>query len=53
MKIFITLLLKAVFSACSVQNQADKNTNPPIGRLAIVIDGNSPDPDDVGPPLSC
>ncbi|WP_342807912.1 hypothetical protein [Alteromonas sp. M12] len=25
-----------------------KNINPPSGRLAIVIDGNSPDPDDIG-----
>jgi len=22
--------------------------NPPAGRLAVVIDGNSPDPDDIG-----
>ncbi|MDO6693318.1 hypothetical protein Q4574_08480 [Aliiglaciecola sp. 3_MG-2023] len=25
-----------------------QNINPPPGRLAIVIDGNSPDPDDIG-----
>ena len=25
-----------------------QNINPPAGRIAIVADGNSPDPDDLG-----
>ncbi|MGJ8679417.1 hypothetical protein [Paraglaciecola sp.] len=48
MKIFITLLSVLVLSSCAIQNSISTNTNPPNGRLAIVIDGNSPDPDDLG-----
>jgi len=37
----------ATFTMCSAQTTPTL-VNPPAGRLAIVADGNSPDPDDIG-----
>jgi len=42
----LPLLLAIAFSSCAEKSAAD--ISPPIGRLALVIDGNSPDPDDIG-----
>lgn len=33
---------------CSAQKATGSKIQPPAGRLAIVADGNSPDPDDIG-----
>ncbi len=41
----IILLLGSVLLATSLYSQ---EINPPAGRIAVVADGNSPDPDDLG-----
>ncbi len=57
--LLVTLVLATLLTACSQPSKNDgdaaeaKNetltiVNPPAGRLAIVADGNSPDPDDIG-----
>jgi len=46
MKQFIFLILNLVFLATPVTGQPE--IRPPAGRIAIVADGNSPDPDDLG-----
>lgn len=47
---FITLscAINVTDNASSSTSQALDTIKPPQGRLAIVIDGNSPDPDDIG-----
>lgn len=45
MKKGITLILVLVITASAAIAQI---INPPAGRLAIIADGNSPDPDDLG-----
>lgn len=42
----ITLLIISICIASSAT--ASEKINPPAGRIAIVADGNSPDPDDLG-----
>ena len=42
----ITLLLAVVLISTTVM--FSQTINPPLGRIAIVADGNSPDPDDLG-----
>lgn len=39
------LVIGFLFTSCVVTSQT---IQPPIGRIAIVADGNSPDPDDLG-----
>lgn len=45
MKNLIAFFLGVLLANTVVLSQ---NINPPIGRIAIVADGNSPDPDDLG-----
>ena len=47
---FISILNFCFFFLVASQNEVIDSTkiNPPIGRIAIVADGNSPDPDDLG-----
>lgn len=45
MKNLIALFLGVLLTNTVALSQ---NINPPIGRIAIVADGNSPDPDDLG-----
>jgi hypothetical protein len=45
MKTFSIVLINLLLLNCVVSAQ---NINPPKGRIAIVADGNSPDPDDLG-----
>ena len=40
---FIILII-----CCLGNNGHAQKINPPAGRIAIVADGNSPDPDDLG-----
>ena len=42
---FTLILISLFFFSITVTGQ---KVNPPIGRIAIVADGNSPDPDDLG-----
>ena len=42
-----TILLLLNLTLISISVFAQK-INPPLGRIAIVADGNSPDPDDLG-----
>jgi hypothetical protein len=53
----VTAILVLLLSACSRNGDSDSTAQettvsalikPPLGRLAIVADGNSPDPDDIG-----
>lgn len=39
------LILSTVIATTAM---ASSNVNPPAGRIAVVVDGNSPDPDDLG-----
>ena len=53
MKIALELLTACIFYFVSQAAFAEKasepnSVRPPVGRLAIVADGNSPDPDDIG-----
>lgn len=41
-------LMDATFPIASPDHSVKININPPAGRVAIVADGNSPDPDDLG-----
>lgn len=43
-KIFLLIISICIVSTA----MASKKINPPAGRIAIVADGNSPDPDDLG-----
>lgn len=45
-EVFLTCI--ALFLTVSVVKSQNVNVNPPAGRIAIVADGNSPDPDDLG-----
>ncbi len=45
MKKIILIIISLVFTIHTVSSQ---KINPPAGRIAIVADGNSPDPDDLG-----
>ena len=59
-KLFLSLVIVFTTASCADNAINKKNTlsnlnqevvntvKPPMGRLAIVIDGNSPDPDDIG-----
>lgn len=42
------LLAIALLSEHAVGQQSTTVVNPPQGRIAVVVDGNSPDPDDIG-----
>lgn len=57
--LFLVTVLVATFAGCSKPYETNSHTlsmetetslllNPPAGRVAIVADGNSPDPDDIG-----
>lgn len=43
--LLITILL---LNLLSIGNLCSINVNPPAGKIAIIADGNSPDPDDLG-----
>ena len=48
MKVLL-LILSLILLDCNVNAQSASPTiNPPAGRVAILADGNSPDPDDLG-----
>lgn len=57
--LLVSAVLATFLSACSqpikdsvdaaeAKSEISTNVKPPAGRLAIVVDGNSPDPDDIG-----
>ncbi len=49
--LLLATTLAALIASCTQTEQDTKEStlvNPPPGRLAIVADGNSPDPDDIG-----
>ncbi len=57
--LFLVTVLVATLAGCSKPHETDRQLDsmeaeisillkPPAGRVALVVDGNSPDPDDIG-----